>query len=964
MKKIIEFLMHVSGRNVFPLLILFFISTPVALKATLPGVTIGAPTANAASSITSSSFYASWSLVKGATSYNIYVLKKVKIGGITNWMYVTGYNKLPVGGTHTTVTDLWGGTDYKYFVTANQISDESVHSNEIQVTTFCDAPVANTATNVTPISFTANWSAATGAASYKFYMVDADENYIHNGSTVEGTSLSVTGLTPNKLYRYRVSAVNTAGNSEKSNIITLTTPAITPPVAKNATSITTNSFIANWNAVAGATSYLLTVRDVTAGTFKVQDRETEELSNSVTGLKPNNSYSYSVKAKFGDILSDWSDLITVNTKPTPPVATAASNITTTSFNANWGAVAGATGYKLWVISNENTGYNPAGYFPKTIGNVTTYNITGLTSGHSYTYYVQVVTSLGESAASNSMEVTTKPVTPAAMNASNITSTSFMANWQTVIGATGYKLSVWRKSDYNWVPGYDGKVVSGTSEVITGLEPSTEYQYRLRALAGETESDLSNYITVSTLAGQIATYTLTLSSSPAGAGSLSGGGTFNEGVNVTAHAVANQGYTFVNWTENGIVVSESNSYAFQINSNRNLVANFTQTAPKTYIVVVTPSHANRGTVTGSGTYNNGSSVTVTATPSMKTYKFVNWTENGSTVSTDATYTFSITSDRNLVANFDVNQTTQFTIDLAVMPSGAGTATGSGTYTSGTDVTVTATPSLGYNFTGWSEGGITVSTSASYTFNISANRNLVANFVQQVQNYTLTTSVAPAAGGTSSILSATYTSGTSVTVTATPAVGYNFVNWTESGIQVSTSASYTFNITANRNLVANFVQQVQNYTLTTSVAPAAGGTSSILSATYTSGTSVTVTATPAAGYNFVNWTESGVQVSTSASYTFNITANRNLVANFEIKTSLERVENFQISVFPNPTSGWLNIEGVPEGSKITLLNKSGIVVYTSETIQTSFRIDLAKFVKGVYFMRVEDNHFQVTEKIIVR
>jgi uncharacterized repeat protein (TIGR02543 family) len=901
MKKMLELLKCVSRRNILPLLILLFISNPFALKASVPGVNIAAPTALAATSVTSTSFRANWQSVNGAEYYKLYVYRWAGLMPITGqplYMIVSGYDGRQVQGTNNTVAGLTAGLQYKYHVVAVGIQyEESDPSNSIFVTTAPASPVATDATNITPVSFTANWGAVTGATSYKFFMIDAAENYIHDGLSVTGTSFNATGLTPNSLYRYRVSAVNSSGESEKSNIITRTTSVATPPVAKNATSITTNSFTANWNAVAGATSYELWVLDATAGTIKVFGRQVETLSNSVTGLNPNNRYSYTVKAKFGATVSAESNLITVNTKPTPPVATAASSITTNSFNANWGAVDDATGYKLWVISSENTGNNPDGYFPKAIGNVTTHNLTGLTPGHSYTYYVQVVTSLGESTVSNSINVTTKPNAPAAMNASDLTSNSFRANWQTVIGASGYKLYVYRVSDQQWVPGYYGKTVSGTSEVISGLNPSTHYRYTVTTLMGGVESDHSNIINVNTLAAQPASYTLVLSSSPSGAGTLSGGGTFNQGTQVTANAAANAGYTFVNWTEGGIVVSTSPSYPFQINSNRNLVANFTQQAPKTYSVVVTPSHPNRGTVTGGGSYNNGSSVTVTATPSMKTYKFVNWTENGSIVSTDATYSFNITADRNLVANFDVNQTTQFTVDLAVSPSGAGTATGAGSFASGTSVTVTANPTAGYNFTGWSEDGVTVSTSVSYTFNITANRNLVANFAQQIQNYTLTTSVAPAGGGTSSIPSATYASGTSVTVTATPAAGYNFVNWTEGGTAVSTSASYTFNITANRNLVANFAQQIQNYTLTTSVAPAGGGTSSIPSATYASGTSVTVTAIPAAGYNFVNWTEGGTAVSTSASYTFNITANRNLVANF----AQQAAQTYTISALVSPAAG---------------------------------------------------------------
>ena len=51
---------------------------------------------------------------------------------------------------------------------------------------------------------------------------------------------------------------------------------------------------------------------------------------------------------------------------------------------------------------------------------------------------------------------------------------------------------------------------------------------------------------------------------------------------------------------------------------------------------------------------------------------------------------------------------------------------------------------------------------------------------------------------------FASGNSDTVTATPNSGYTFANWTENGTVVSTAASYTFTLTGNRNLVANFIR----------------------------------------------------------------------------------------------------------------------------------------------------------------
>lgn len=70
---------------------------------------------------------------------------------------------------------------------------------------------------------------------------------------------------------------------------------------------------------------------------------------------------------------------------------------------------------------------------------------------------------------------------------------------------------------------------------------------------------------------------------------------------------------------------------------------------TYTISVSADPAEGGTVTGGGTYNENASVTVTATANSN-YTFVKWTENGEQVSTDASYTFTATADRTLVAVF--------------------------------------------------------------------------------------------------------------------------------------------------------------------------------------------------------------------------------------------------------------------------------------------------------------------------
>ena len=194
----------------------------------------------------------------------------------------------------------------------------------------------------------------------------------------------------------------------------------------------------------------------------------------------------------------------------------------------------------------------------------------------------------------------------------------------------------------------------------------------------------------------AQYTVAVSASPSAGGTVSGGGTFAAGSSQTVTATANSGYSFVNWTENGSVVSTSASYTFTLNSNVTLVANFTPVAIHDCGQCLTQCRRHgqrRWHICG------GQFATVTATANSG-YSFVNWTANGSVVSTSASYTFTLNSNVTLVANF---APVQYTIAVSASPSAGGTVSGGGTFAAGSSRTVTATANSGYSFVNWTQNG---------------------------------------------------------------------------------------------------------------------------------------------------------------------------------------------------------------------------------------------------------------------
>jgi hypothetical protein len=289
---------------------------------------------------------------------------------------------------------------------------------------------------------------------------------------------------------------------------------------------------------------------------------------------------------------------------------------------------------------------------------------------------------------------------------------------------------------------------------------------------------------------------------------------------------------------------------------------------THTTSTASSPPNGGGTSGGGTVLCCFDTTVCAEPAP-CYNFVDWTMNGTVVSTSNCYTFAATSNTSLTANFSL---ITYSINTSSSPSAGGSTTGGGTVNCGTNVTVNATANPCYQFVNWTVSGTPVSSSASYTFTPTATENLVANFSQIT--YTISTSSSPSAGGSTSG-GGTVNCGSNVCISATPNACYQFVNWTVGGVPVSTSNSYCFTASGSETVVANFNQIA--YTIAASSSPTNGGTTSG-GGVVDCGSNVTVVATANVGYSFTDWTEAGTNVSASASYGFTASANRSLVANF--------------------------------------------------------------------------------------
>lgn len=211
-----------------------------------------------------------------------------------------------------------------------------------------------------------------------------------------------------------------------------------------------------------------------------------------------------------------------------------------------------------------------------------------------------------------------------------------------------------------------------------------------------------------------TYTVTIVVNEEAMGTVTGAGNYLAGESATLTATANAGYRFVNWTV-GEETKTENPLTLTVNSDLTVIANFE--AIPTYTITASVNDENMGAVEGAGTYYEGEKVSLTATPKQG-YAFVAWSNDA----TDNPLVFTATEDVELTANFEI---LSYTLTVAANDAAKGSVdVTTGTYEYGTEVTITATPTEGHEFAGWSNG----SKANPLTITVKEDTELTANFRQ--------------------------------------------------------------------------------------------------------------------------------------------------------------------------------------------------------------------------------------------
>lgn len=253
--------------------------------------------------------------------------------------------------------------------------------------------------------------------------------------------------------------------------------------------------------------------------------------------------------------------------------------------------------------------------------------------------------------------------------------------------------------------------------------------------------------------------------------------------------------------------------------------------------------------------------------------------------------------------------------------------------GENVTVKATPKAGYRFVSWKEGATEVSSRATYTFKAEKDRSLTAVFEEV--NYVLGLGVNHTEWGKVEG-AGEFKAGTSVEAKATANEGYKFVAWMEGETEVSTEATYTFNMPAkDLTLTAVFEDATTYYTVTLQANKAEWGKVEGTDK-YAAGSNATIKATANQGYHFVAWMEGETEVSKEAVYTFKVEKDITLTAVFAEGAANEELEAARWTVYAE--NGTLVIKGL-SGDRYAVYDLNGRLAGQAFCTGADIRMDVA-------------------------
>ncbi|MBP6918492.1 MAG: fibronectin type III domain-containing protein, partial [Legionellaceae bacterium] len=431
-------------------------SNAVTPTTAVPGVSAGisATAGNASANL-------NWASVAGAASY----IATSSPGNLTCTSATTTCN----------ITGLNNGTTYTFTVIARNGGGNSPPSSPsaavIPTTTLASVPTAVSASAGNTLA-SISWTASTGVVAT--YLATASPGGASCTATAPATTCTITNLTNDTPYTFRVTATNSYGTSvasAPSNTITPTTAVPGVPTSLSATAGNASANL-NWAAVVGATSYIATS---SPGSLTCTSATT---TCNITGLNNGTTYTFTVIARNGGRSSPASSpsaaIVPIAVVPSLPTSVSASGGNAAA-SVSW-TPPSSTGASA--ITSYRATAAPGGLGCTATAPATTCTITNLTNGTPYTFRVTATNSYGTSVASALSNAVT-PTTAVPGVSAGISATAGNAsanlNWASVAGAASYIATS--------NPGSLTCTSATTTCNITGLNNGTTYTFTVIARNG-------------------------------------------------------------------------------------------------------------------------------------------------------------------------------------------------------------------------------------------------------------------------------------------------------------------------------------------------------------------------------------------------------------------------------------------------------------------------------------------------
>ena len=318
-----------------------------------------------------------------------------------------------------------------------------------------------------------------------------------------------------------------------------------------------------------------------------------------------------------------------------------------------------------------------------------------------------------------------------------------------------------------------------------------------------------------------------------------------GTVVTLTATPNSGYRFKEWqvVSGGVTIADNK---FTMPAQAVEVKAVFEPIPTYAVTVINDGNGTAGANPANA--KAGTEITLTATPNSG-YRFKEWQvlSGGVTVANNK---FTMPAQIvELKALFELIPSYAVT----VAKSGYGTAKTSAQYAvAGAEVTLTATPDSGYQFKEWQvvSGGITLPAGNTVTFTMPAATVEVKAIFEPIPPSAYAVTVTSGGNGTASANPTNATAGTVITLTPTPDLGYQLREWqvVSGGVTV---ADNKFTMPENAVEVKAIFELIPPSAYAVTVSSGGNGTASANPVSATAGTVITLTATPASGYQFKEW-----------------------------------------------------------------------------------------------------------------